>query len=91
MIAKNVHFILLLVTEIYFINVYVIHWKKRLLIKMREVKAMRARNEARNQKALEMRRSGMMYKDIAKELGLCPSRTWLIVQNQMKWEQEKTK
>ena len=52
---------------------------------------MRARNEERNQKALEMRRSGMMYKDIAKALGLSPSRTWLIVQNQMRWEQEKTK
>ena len=60
-------------------------------ITWREVKAMRARNEARNQKALEMRRSGMMYKDIAKALGLSPSRTWLVVQNQMKWEQEKTK
>ena len=53
---------------------------------------MNPRKEERNQKALEMRRSGMMIKEIAKELGLCPSRTWLIVHNQEKWEkEEKTK
>lgn len=50
---------------------------------------MRARNEERNKKALEMRKQGMQYKEIAKELGLCTSRAWLIVKNQERWESEK--
>ena len=52
---------------------------------------MNPRKQDRNQKALEMRKQGMYFKDIAKELGLCPSRTWLIIKNQEKWEKEESK
>lgn len=50
---------------------------------------MNPRKNERNAKALEMRRNGMPYKDIARELGICPSRAWLIVQNQERWEEEE--
>ncbi len=50
---------------------------------------MRARNEERNRRALEMRKSGMMFKDIAKALGLSQGRTWKIINNQARWDGEK--
>ena len=47
------------------------------------------RKEERNKRALELRRQGMMYKDIGKELGLCPARAWTVVKNQERWEAEQ--
>lgn len=49
---------------------------------------MNPRKNERNARALEMRRNGMQYKDIARELGICQSRAWLIVHNQERWEEE---
>lgn len=50
---------------------------------------MRARKAERNKKALEMRRAGMTYKDIAQELGLKSLGTlYRIIKNEEKRDQE---
>lgn len=52
---------------------------------------MRARKEKRNQKALELRRSGMIYKEIGEALGITKDRARKIVINQERWEKEAEK
>lgn len=47
------------------------------------------RKVERNKRALELRKQGMMFKDIAKELGLCYARAWTVVKNQERWEAEE--
>lgn len=50
---------------------------------------MNPRKEERNQKMLEDRRSGMLYREIAKKYGLTKDRARKIVVNQERWNDDK--